>query len=216
MDNRLLPALKRYFWDLDVLMDWEIGFDASGPDWVEIHFPYRSIDGKAVNIKTIRYGLDLKRKKDGTRFIGSGIPVPFYGVHQINQAGNKGKPIALVESEKTVLTLYRWMPKYVWLASGGTSGVTKEKARDLTGRDILIYFDADEPGRKGAEKAAQLLTQYGCRVKIMDPFPDRVDGWDLADEFLRVHDSWPENNERLIGDAYEWTDWTVLSSGGEK
>lgn len=216
MDNRLLPALKRFFWDFDVLMNWEIGIGKSGPDWVEIDFPYRSIDGNPVSIKTIRYGMDLKRKKEGTRFIGTGIPVPFYGIHQINQIGNKEKPIALVESEKTVLTLYRWFPKYVWLASGGTAGVTVEKARDLTGRNVVIFFDADEPGRRGAKKAKETLTQLGCNVKIEDVFPDRKDGWDLADEFLRIHESWPVENDRLIGDAYEWTDWNVLSFGGDK
>ncbi len=32
---------------------------------------------------------------------------------------NRGKPVAIVESEKTALVAAYYLPEYVWLASGG-------------------------------------------------------------------------------------------------
>jgi len=48
----------------------------------------------------------------------------------------------------------------------------------------LIVPDADKAGRKGAEQTKDRLNKLGIESKIVDLFPERNDGYDLAD-FVR-------------------------------
>lgn len=43
-------------------------------------------------------------------------------------------PVAIVESEKTALVMALKMPEFLWLATAGCGGLTKEKMAPLTGR----------------------------------------------------------------------------------
>jgi len=50
-----------------------------------------------------------------------------------------------------------------------------------------LLFDADKAGREGAIKAAELLTKAGILTEIADPWPDRNDGFDIADYYHQLH-----------------------------
>jgi len=56
---------------------------------------------------------------------------------------NPGKPVALVESEKTAVICAGLMPQYLWLATGGKSQLKAEKFAVLGSRKITAFPDVD-------------------------------------------------------------------------
>ena len=57
----------------------------------------------------------------------------------------------------------------------------------LGGRRAIVLADADDVGRSGAARSARLLRDRGADAIALDLFPDRHDGFDVADA-LRQHD----------------------------
>ena len=64
-----------------------------------------------------------------------------FGEHLLPQ--HPDKTIALVESEKTAIICAALMPQYLWLATGGKSGLTSERLSSLKGRKIIAFPDVD-------------------------------------------------------------------------
>ena len=62
----------------------------------------------------------------------------------------------------------------------GCSASPSVEELDRLPGDVIIFYDLDEPGKKGAQKLAERL---GKRAKIATvPAPeDRLDGWDISD-----------------------------------
>jgi hypothetical protein len=66
-----------------------------------------------------------------------------------------------------------------WLLAGPR---TSAKAKVLRGRDILIWYDNDASGQKGALLAEDILRSTGAKTVIaMSPSPHKPHGFDLAD-----------------------------------
>ena len=53
------------------------------------------------------------------------------------------KTVALVESEKTSIICAALMPQYLWLATGGKSGLTPERLSALKGRKVIVFPGTD-------------------------------------------------------------------------
>ena len=64
-----------------------------------------------------------------------------FGEHLLPQ--HQDKIVALVESEKTAIICSAMMPQYLWLATGGKSGLTSERLSSLKGRKIIVFPDID-------------------------------------------------------------------------
>ena len=64
-----------------------------------------------------------------------------FGEHLLPQ--HQDKTVALVESEKTAIICSAMMPQYLWLATGGKSGLTSERLSSLKGRKIIAFPDVD-------------------------------------------------------------------------
>ena len=64
-----------------------------------------------------------------------------FGEHLLPQY--QDKTVALVESEKTAIICSAMMPQYLWLATGGKSGLTSERLSSLKGRKIIVFPDID-------------------------------------------------------------------------
>lgn len=104
--------------------------------------------------------------------------------------------VILVESEKTAgvmrVKMKPYLKEFIYLATGGSNGLTEEKAKVLAGRNVLICYDCDngEPqqdgtikspkGREGAVNAHTKLAGIATSF-IVDIDPKRNDGTDLAD-----------------------------------
>lgn len=64
-----------------------------------------------------------------------------FGEHLLERYPDK--KVILVESEKTALIGDAFMPKYVWLATGGKSNLNPQKLEVLRGREVIAYPDLD-------------------------------------------------------------------------
>ncbi|PKV75882.1 DUF6371 domain-containing protein [Pontibacter ramchanderi] len=99
-----------------------------------------------------------------------------------------GKPVAVVESEKTAVICSVSLPRYIWLAVGGISQLTAEKCAVLTGRQVTLFPDL---GGYGAwkQKAQEL---QGIASFIVSDILERIaskeqqeEGLDIADFLLK-------------------------------
>lgn len=71
--------------------------------------------------------------------IGDDLEQCFFGEHLTR---NRKKPIAICESEKTAMLMTHYLPKYIWLASGGATNLKNKQNRScLYGREVWLYPD---------------------------------------------------------------------------
>ena len=109
----------------------------------------------------------------------------YFGLHQLISIS--GKPIAIVESEKTAVIATAYLPKFTWLACGSLTNLNAVKFAALSGKKIVLYPDLNG-FEKWQQKAAELMGAYpGTKIIVSDLLekhctPDeRENGFDLAD-----------------------------------
>lgn len=88
-----------------------------------------------------------------------------FGEHLLSD--NPIKPVAIVESEKSVLVATHYMPEFIWLATGGMHGCFKPDVISiLKGRPVMLCPDL------GAKEVWQtkmpLLTSVCSKVVLSD------------------------------------------------
>lgn len=158
------------------LKRWGIGQDEKGFTL----FPLRNRVGDLVNIKFIRYSISGNRdKKTMPHYLQKSENQQYgqclFGEHLLRD----GHPVVLVESEKTAVIGSFFYPQYDWLATGGSSALG-DKLLSLKGKSGMVLVDADDAGRNTT--IAKKLQQFQIPdFKILDLFPERNDGYDLAD-----------------------------------
>ncbi|MFT8440051.1 DUF927 domain-containing protein [Acetobacter fabarum] len=107
-------------------------------------------------------------------------PLPLYGLDRL--AACPDAPVLLVEGEKAADAGALLFPDYVAVTSGGSTSATSADWSPLSGRDVTIWPDNDEPGEKYAQAAIEAARNVGARsvraVKLPDALPA---GWDVAD-----------------------------------
>ncbi len=176
-----------------ILSDWNIGFASDGA----VLYWYQNYRQQYVNAKKIKYLPDgfHRDKHSPASFLYSkseGFHTCLFGEHQLcagfkNRYGvpyNRNTQIILVESEKTAIILSHHKPEFIWIASGGANGLTKEKALILRGRTVKVLYDCDTAGETGAQKACKILTDINCQAEKLDQWKlttDPSDGLDAAD-----------------------------------
>lgn len=113
----------------------------------------------------------------------------FFGEHLLPM--NRGKPVAIVESEKTALVAAYYLPEYVWLASGGKNGCFNSDAlRVLLGRQVILYPDIGATDQW--RQKLNLLRNLGIEASIFNFLEEvatdeeRTAGLDIADYLLQI------------------------------
>ena len=91
-------------------------------------------------------------------------------------------PVLVAEGEKCVLALES-MGLLATCNPGGTGmGWHDHYSEYLCGRRVVVLPDADEPGRRHADRVVGSLIRHGVRsVRVVDLYADRDDGADVAD-----------------------------------
>lgn len=158
------------------------------------------IDGRTRTGKVMLYdagsGKRIKHPFNHVSWVHSLLKIPdfnllqcFFGEHLLPM--NRGKPVAIVESEKTALVASWYLPQYVWLATGGKNGcLSADALRVLRGKQVVLYPDlgATDEWRK----KLPLLRQLGIEADIfnfMDDVASEADvtaGYDIADYLLQI------------------------------
>ena len=195
--NIFYKFLSQFRVPVEHLQKWNIGADRAG----NTIFFYVDENDRICTAKRIRYKDDLHRDKSVNPMYvypkSKGYDTDIiYGQHQFK---DKVAPIILVESEKSAVVAEYAMPNRIWLATGGTNGLSRPKIERL--REIVrpqtmitIFFDSDEPGRKKAETTREALSAYFPKVQILDKFKDRTDGYDIGDAFI---DEFFDTNQQI-------------------
>ncbi|WP_051134236.1 DUF927 domain-containing protein [Methylocystis sp. ATCC 49242] len=138
--------------------------------------------------------LSLWREHSGElrwRWKGVAAPRPLYNLDKL--AAAVGASVVICEGEKSADAATRIFPRSIVTTSpGGAQGANKADWTPLAGRRVLIWPDADEPGKKYAREVTAILLGIGCDVSIVDAMalaalgPDGGKrepwaGWDAAD-----------------------------------
>ena len=64
----------------------------------------------------------------------------FFGEHLLDKYPDA--QVCIVESEKTALVMAAYMPQHLWLATAGSGGLSAEKVKCLTGRNVTLFPDS--------------------------------------------------------------------------
>jgi len=111
------------------------------------------------------------------------MPRPLYGLDSL--AAKPEAVVLIVEGEKAADAARNLLPDHTVVTwPGGSNAVGKVNWSLLSGRQIVIWPDADEPGAKAAASIAQRLTSIADKVVVIDPPNNVANGWDAADAEL--------------------------------
>jgi hypothetical protein len=106
-----------------------------------------------------------------------------FGLHLI--ADNPGKPIAIVESEKTAIIASEYLPDFIWLATGTINGLNVDKLKPLKGRKVVLFPDKG----KAFTEWTNFTKGYQRSIKVSDLLerkaPGEHDGYDIADYLVQ-------------------------------
>ena len=118
-----------------------------------------------------------------------------FGEHLLsdNSAAMSVKPVAIVESEKTVLVAAHFIPDFIWLATGGMHGCFNSEAMQaLCGREVILFPDlkATEEWRRRLPMLKAVCRHSTCSdlLEKMATNGQRSQGLDIAD-FLLMEDT---------------------------
>jgi hypothetical protein len=186
---------------MDHLEKWGVYTDGAEEDLTA--FMFRDQNDKVCNIKYFKYTATGKRDKKFKSFSLKQPPhtppqkktqkstvskylLPLFGSDLLSPQED-GRIVVLVESEKTAV-LASWFYKHFdWVACGSASGLgTGEgvpddfKIKSLYNRKVIWLADADKAGRDNS--SIKKLQKYAIDHCIVDLYPDRDDGYDIADD----------------------------------
>ena len=115
-----------------------------------------------------------------------------------------GASVVIVEGEKcadALAALAEGPDVLTWM--GGSSAVLRTNWNGLAGREVTLWPDADEPGKKCMARLADELSRIGAKsVQAINPEQARPTGWDVADAITTDGWGW-EELERYLGRAEE-------------
>ena len=199
--NNLYLFLRSKFGAEDafrLMKDYRVGTSKLWPG--SCVFWQTDIDGNVRTGKVMLYdaetGRRVKEPFNHVTWVHSLFRLPdfylrqcFFGEHLLPM--NRGKPVAIVESEKTALVAAYYLPEYVWLASGGKNGCFNSEAlRVLKDHQVILYPDigATDQWRQNLS----LLRKLGIEASIFSYLEEvatdneRTAGLDIADYLLQI------------------------------
>ena len=91
--------------------------------------------------------------------------------------------VLIVEGEKTADAAAKLYPKIqVTTWPSGCKAIDKADWSPLKNRKVVLWPDADQPGRQAMDRLSRKLLALGVeRLQIVSPPPNVPEGWDLAD-----------------------------------
>lgn len=181
---------------------------------IRLTIPIFNADGEVVNVRLAGISAGSNRMPlphpeqirvdsegaDTNKYETYGSPARLYGVDELAaaQSASEGSDWAFVMAGE-------WDRLLAWqcglLAVSGTGGEgslpRRADAEYLLGMRVVVVYDCDDAGRRGALKFATACAALGVdEVRIVDLDPAREDGYDFADLVAEAGDV--EAGERLM------------------
>lgn len=126
---------------------------------------------------------------NGERWVMKGFPAPrpLYGLDLLKKA--PGKAVMVVEGEKAADAARKLVGStYVVVTwPNGAKAADKTDWAPIYGRPVILWPDADEPGRNAMRRVSDLLKGFCEKIKIIN-VDDQQDGWDAADAYEEAWD----------------------------
>ena len=199
--NNLYLFLRSKFGPEDALRlmkDYRVGTSKHWPG--SCVFWQTDVNGNTRTGKVMLYDADsgkrVKKPFNHVTWVHSLLLLPdfnlrqcFFGEHLLPM--NRGKPVAIVESEKTALVAAYYLPEYVWLATGGKNGCFNADALHvLRGCQVILYPDIGATVQW--RQKLRLLRSLGIEASIFNFLEEvatddeRTAGLDIADYLLQI------------------------------
>ena len=153
------------------------------PDRVlEAKYVYRDKAGRKV-CEVNRWALSNGKK---TFAVPGGMPSPrpLYGLDRWHAS----EAVVIVEGEKCVDALASVGIDATTLMGGANTTIEKTDLTPLAGKTVVLWPDADDPGRKLMAGLEGPLQALGCTVRRITPPAAKPDGWDAADAVAKGFD----------------------------
>lgn len=202
----------------DHLKKWNICSDNN-----KTAFVFKNIANQPVNVKWFLFlpdgrrdrnfnSFSLKQPKKSDPINGKQVIKKYqlclFGEHLLDPL--KDRTACVVESEKTAVLASFFYPQFDWVACGSSNGLsdgtneTSDKLTPLFGRKVYWICDADKAGRSNS--SINNLKKYEINHYVIDLFPERKDGFDLADAIiagLRPEIKEPQKAEKKTREDFE-------------
>jgi 5S rRNA maturation endonuclease (ribonuclease M5) len=175
-----------------------------------VRFPMRRLDGTQTSYLDIGMACRKLRKglmPDGKPDIQAYLPNDY--------DADDRKPVVLTEGPKDAIRGWE-LTDGVHVIGLQCGHLPKELVKNMRGRRVLIFADADKAGRENARRWEQLLQSYGVDVRVIDMDPGRTDG-----AGIREHAEADEDSVRRLlashgaGTVDGWTRDVVPAAEGE-
>lgn len=168
-------------------------------------FPYVDVSGRFCTGKVMKYDITTgKRIKDEaycidwihSKLIRKGvIPEAFnhrlclFGEQQTQLSSMEGKPVAIVESEKTAIIASLFIDEFIWLASGALGWLNVSKLEPFRDRRIVLFPDTSREGTAFERwaKIANEASGKGFKISVDRTLEEQCSseekaaGFDIAD-----------------------------------
>lgn len=138
---------------------------------------YSPVNGKRVK-EPFNY---ITWAHTGLKLQNFNLKQSLFGEHLINS--NLGKPIAMVESEKTAIIASVYLPQLLWLACGSLQNLTADRCQPLVGRCVKLYPDLGAFNRWNV-KAKELGFTVSDILERNATEADKDKGLDIADYLI--------------------------------
>ena len=138
-------------------------------------FPYHDEDGNIIGIK-------IHKGKNGENpyWEGDGT-CKWYGLHFLKEYDSE-KPLYICEGEKDFIYM-KTVGHQVITGSAGAGSIPKDLSAITKFKNIIIIYDNDTAGYKGAEKwAERIKKEINSTVKIAQWREGLPDGYDVSDD----------------------------------
>ncbi|MDD2674908.1 MAG: DUF6371 domain-containing protein [Flavobacterium sp.] len=194
-NNYFIQYLKNYFHEDEIkatIINYLVGtsnhWRGATVFW-QIDDKEAIVTGK-IMLFDISTGKRVKKPYNHINWIHKTLKIPNYelqqclfGLHLINEYPEK--TIALVESEKTAITMSLFLPNYLWIATGSKGNFKKELLEPIKNFKIIVYPDKSE--YNDWNKKATQLNQKGYQIRCSDYVEkkDVPEGTDLADIYFK-------------------------------
>lgn len=224
MNNTLMTYLGKFFLVDDLKQatgTYHLGCTQKG----EVIFPQIDRAGMCRTGKIMQYGADGHRikgnifdsvdwlharymKKQGKSTSDFHLKQCLFGEHILTKRPND--IVCLTESEKSAVIASMIFPQFVWVSCGGKQGITPERCNPLTGRDVIVYADADAT----TEWKDKIKKMDFCRsIRLSDWAKNEPQGSkrDIADLILEQRK--PLGKPTTIGDVCRWINELGIPKG---
>jgi hypothetical protein len=160
-------------------------------------FPLIDLKGKIRTGKIMLYspitGKRIRESYDHITWVHSLLKQPnfekelcLFGEHLLKEPL---KPVAIVESEKTAVIASVYIPKFIWLATGGKSNLNASRLEVLKGRQVFLFPDLKEFdywSNKAKELSHLATFTVSDLLERTATDAERIEGFDLADYLVKL------------------------------